>query len=114
MLLASLALNSFENPHPIDCRSWPRVYPRGLGDFLVKVMEEAKPQPTLRQKVSVNYELSDQEMFSRLKLDDPWLDAGLPKVYQYMRQHPRCKIPDSWVAAFDKLDEELQVHLQHD
>ena len=88
-----------------------RAYPYGLGMGLVNIMKDVRVGPTLRQKVKVDFNLTDQEMFSSLALGDVWEDAALPSAYSYMRRHPRLKIPTSWLPAFKQLDEVLGVDI---
>ena len=75
-------------------------------------MHGFRHQPTLRQKARVDLGLSDRELFERLEVGDSWVDAGLPAVYQYIREHPRCQVPDSWAQAFAELDVALRVELR--
>ena len=82
--------------------SWPRVYPTGFGQSLAEALREWRPQPTLRQKVQLDLIRTDRELFAEIPISDVWDDAGLPRVYWYLRTMKCLKIPASWDAEFQK------------
>lgn len=88
----------------------PRVYPPGFGQSLVDALRHWRPQPTLRQKKVLDLSKTDRELFSEMELGDKWADAQLPELYWYLRTLKTLKVPPSWEAEFEKIDEALKFH----
>lgn len=87
-----------------------RVYPRSLGDRLVKLYEEFAhlPRRDLRCKVPVDPSHTDRELFKNMKNDDLWLDADLPSVLFYIAENKHVAIPPSWQRTMDENIEEVR------
>lgn len=93
----------------------PRTYPVGFGVGLREIMTTWRPQPHLRQKVEVNTNLSDRELFQNMPLGkDLWHDAQLVEAYRYIRKCKKHSVPNSWQSVFEDLDAELdRIYPQH-
>ena len=62
----------------------------------------------LRQKVPLDGQLTDHELFKQLPLGDIWQDARLPEVFLYLLDHRSLTIPSSWYATMMELKLELE------
>ena len=60
-----------------------------------------------RKKHEANSKFSDKELFTRLEMKDPWVDADMISVFTYMLDHPRTKVPDSWQTTMNAFRDEL-------
>ena len=88
-----------------------RCYPRGLGECLLRLHAEAKQRPRidLRQKVRINPELTDLQIFNSLDDSDCWVDAQLPSVFLYL--YKKAKIPDQWHDAMESYRMEMEKYV---
>ena len=84
-----------------------RTYPPGFGRGLNKIMDSWRPQPRLRQKLEVNLDLSDREIFDQMKVGDLWHDADLVGAYRYFRLTNKSRVPNTWQKSLEQLDSEL-------
>ena len=57
---------------------------------------ETRPEPCLRQKSDYQEYHSDLALFKSLPLGDPWEDAHLPQVYDYLIRNKRLVVPTAW------------------
>ena len=91
----------------------PRCYPPALGRTLLRLHDEAKhaPQFDLRQKVALDPQLTDLQIFQGLSHEDCWVDASLPQVFLYLYQHPNLKIPDEWEYTMRTFHMEMQEYV---
>ena len=78
-----------------------RSYPRGLGECLLRLHDEAKGRPRVdvRQKLPINPELTDLQIFNALDDSDCWVDAQLPSVFLYL--YKKATIPDQLHEAME-------------
>ena len=60
-----------------------------------------------RKKIEANTNFSDRELFRSMPLLDTWQDADLVSVFEYMYNHPRTCIPDSWVNTMQQFRGQL-------
>ena len=74
----------------------------------MEALDSWRPQPTLRQKVDLDVQLTDRQLFASLELGDVWADAKLPAVYWYLRNLNSLSVPDSWEREFSQLDDALK------
>lgn len=92
-----------------------RSYPRGFGLKLLNLWEEARynPRVDMRQKVPLDAQQSDLEIFNSLEVGDVWCEAGLPSIFIYMMESERCKgkIPPGWVETLMELKEEMRQYV---
>ena len=70
-------------------------------------MDTWRPQPRLRQKLKIDLDKSDKELFQELALGDVWSDADLAGAYKYFRGSNRSRVPNSWQPVFEEFDAEL-------
>ena len=61
----------------------------------------------MRTKYDANVKLSDRELFEALPLKDIWADADLTSVFEYLYNHKKTDIPDSWVHTMSNFRREL-------
>lgn len=88
--------------------SRPRCYPEGFAKRLMELYETRPSFPLhLRHREHVDTTLTDRQLFSRMDLGDPWVDAGMQHVWKYLYNCPHVQIPDSWIAVMRKFDAEL-------
>ena len=86
----------------------PRCYPEGFAKRLMALYENRPSFPLhLRHREHVDTTMTDRQLFSRMDLGDPWVDAGMQHVWKYLYQSPHVQIPDSWIAVMRKFDAEL-------
>ena len=85
----------------------PRIYTKEFGKSLLEAWSWHRPHPTLRQKVRVDPQKTDLELFNLLSLGDCWDDAKAVDAYSYLRAGTKEFVPPSWESAFQELDLEL-------
>ena len=86
----------------------PRCYPEGFALRLLELYEGRSSLPLhLRHRVPIDHTLTDRQLFDRLELGDPWIDAGMHHVFKYLYKCPHVVIPDSWVPTMRRFDAEL-------
>lgn len=85
-----------------------RHYPKEFGAALARLIDGQLPSGDLRNKVEVDIDLSDREIFARMKIQDAWWDANIPELYWYLRKLPNLVIPDSWQTTMDDFEKELR------
>lgn len=61
----------------------------------------------MRQKVEIDVQKTDLELFQQLSIDDCWWDAELPSVFMYLAKNRKMKVPTSWQPTFDALYNEI-------
>lgn len=64
-----------------------------------------------RMKVGPPPQLSDRELFQSLPLGDPWHDAQMLEVWDYLWRHPKTDVPLSWQTCLNDFDRELRATL---
>ena len=90
---------------------WPRAYPAGFAEKVYDLHCEHGPKfrRSLRQKLPVCTELTDEDLFAAMPLGDVWSDARLLDVFMYLHQHRRLSIPDSWREVMDEFKKEVEA-----
>ena len=61
----------------------------------------------MRHKETVDLTLTDRQLFARMKIGDPWIDANMHHVFKYLYHCPKVRIPDSWLPEMRRFDAEL-------
>ena len=61
-----------------------------------------------RTKVGTPPHLTDRELFVSLELGDPWHDAHVLEVWDFLWKHPHTQIPASWQDDMHKFDAEFR------
>ena len=56
--------------------------------------------------------LSDKEIFDALPLNDPWEDARMLQVFDYLMSHPRTTVPASWENSMMQFHQQLRDLVQ--
>lgn len=69
------------------------------------------PQPSLRNRLEIDNELTDRNIFSNLPLGDCWIDSGLHKAWKYIYANKYLRIPESWAECIRAFDEELTARV---
>lgn len=82
-----------------------RQYPPGFGCSLLQLYDESKgrPQFDLRQKVAINPQRTDLQIFQGLPNHDCWVDAKLPTLFLYLFENENLRIPDEWTATMQSM-----------
>lgn len=62
-----------------------------------------------RSKTGPSLVQSDREIFESLPLGDPWHDAQMLEVWNYLWNHPKLEIPCSWLESMKTFDRELRA-----
>ena len=65
-------------------------------------------QSNLRQKVAIDSQKTDREIFDELPTGDCWIDADLPGLFLYLYHEAELKIPDSWSETMASFRQEMQ------
>ena len=110
-----------------------RCYPRAFGSRLLDVWVNAEEVPhtplrtallkytnskcafkflvyeDVRMKVGVPPHLSDRELFESIPLGDPWHDAQVLEVWDYLWCHSKLEIPNSWHETMQQFDIEFRA-----
>ena len=60
----------------------------------------------MRQKVPLNPECTDLQIFSSLSDSDCWVDAQLPSVFLYL--YKKANIPDGWHEVMESYRKEME------
>lgn len=91
------------------CAILLRCYPRGFGECLLQLHSTAKNRLMLamRQKVPLNPELTDLQIFSSLSDSDCWVDAQLPSVFLYL--YKQANIPDGWHDVMESYRKKMET-----
>ena len=61
----------------------------------------------MRHRLEVDLSKTDRELFEKLPLGDCWVDGQLQSVWKYLWQSKYVTIPNSWIGAMRKFDQEL-------
>ena len=86
----------------------PRCYPEGFALRLLELYEGRRSFPLhLRHREAVDPTLTDRQIFARMKIGDPWIDANMHHVFKYLYNCPKVRIPDSWIPEMQRFDDEL-------
>lgn len=64
-------------------------------------------------KIGTPPHLTDRELFNALPLGDPWHDAQVLEVWDYLWNHPHTKIPNSWHQSMHDFDRDFRATLGH-
>ena len=62
-----------------------------------------------RSKIGPSLVQSDREIFQSLPLGDPWHDAQMLEVWNYLWNHPQLEIPCSWLDSMIVFDREIRA-----
>ena len=85
-----------------------RAYPEGFALRLLELYEGRDSLPYhLRHRATVDPTLTDRQLFSRMELGDPWLDAQLYQVFRYLYDCDSVEIPASWSTTMKRFNDEL-------
>lgn len=60
-----------------------------------------------RQKPKVSSSQSDRELFEGLQFKDPWHDANLVPVFEFLYSDESTQIPSNWVPTMEAFRKEL-------
>ena len=64
-----------------------------------------------RMKVATPKTLSDREIFEGLELGDCWHDAGMLEIWDYLYNHTKTCVPDSWQDCMARFDIDLRASI---
>ena len=88
--------------------TFPRCYPEGFAQRLLECFEGRRGlQGHLTHKQFVDPKLTDRQLFDKMDLSDPWIDASMCEVWKYLYNNHHVKIPDSWVTTMAEFDKQL-------
>ena len=78
-----------------------RQYPAGFGKKLLEIFWAAPVQGRLPLRYCENLDLglTDKELFENLDFGDPWHDADMLEIFEYLYNHRNTHIPDPWHAT---------------
>ena len=87
-----------------------RCYPEGFAKRLLECFQGRRGiSGHMRHKHPVNTSLTDRELFERMALTDPWIDASMCEVWKYLYNGKHVAIPDSWATTMDEFDKQLTL-----
>lgn len=85
-----------------------RCYPEGFARKLLECFAGRRGLPGhMRHKHPVDVSLTDRQLFERMSLTDPWIDASMCEVWKYLYHNKHVVIPESWTSTMADFDKEL-------
>ena len=88
-----------------------RAYPEGFASRIYDLRQAnaGRARTTLRQKIPLDANFTDQDLFKQIPLGDRWDDARLVEVFFYLLQSHSLSIPDSWHDTIMDFKTELEA-----